>query len=347
MLEHWIQPLDNPVPNREYLTSDRLGVHISGASDQLKKTDRRDVALIGVDSRWSKLVRRHLYHFTHRMPDINIRDFGDMRRSDPEFMIGPLFELISGGVCPILIGTHISVVKAIAQSFQHLRLAFRPSIIAENVPEVISGIGESAFVIGVQQHLVPRNIPQHVHTLHLSEVRQSFADAEALIRQSNACVIDMSAISSYELPAQHSISASGFCTEEACMLMRYAGLHAGTRLVVMTGHDPRSLQLDSSANIAAQLIWYFLEGYNQCLPEDPLSSAHCTSYVVHLDLYDTGFKFYKSERTGRWWVQMHAQEPGKVFPCTYRDYQHATQGQVSDRLIQCANASLEGSKYSL
>ena len=347
MLEHWIQPPEKPIFLREYLDSDRFGAHLAEATDPHEQTDAREIGLIGVDVRWARLVRRHLYQFAYRMPNVRIHDFGDMRKSDPGFMIGPLFELISGGICPVLIGAHFSVLKAVEKCFQHLRAPFFPVVVHENVPESLSHVAGRAFVIGVQQHLLSKNLPEQIQSMHLSHVRNSAADAETLIRQSNACVFDLAAMSAHEMPAQQSLSSSGLCTEEACMLMRHAGLHAGTKLLVMTGHDPRSLQLDICANTAAQMIWYFLEGFGQSIVEDPLKSSHCTSYVVHLDLYDTGFKFFKSERTGRWWVQTQTGNEESVFPCAYQDYLHATNGQVSDRLIRCVNSSLEHSKHTL
>jgi hypothetical protein len=172
-------------------------------------------------------------------------------------------------------------------------------------------------------------------------------EAETLIRESNGTIVDLSALSSRDLPAQHSRSSSGMTTEEACMLMRYAGLNAKTGFVMLTGHDPRSLELDVSANTAAQLIWYFTEGYNQAVSEDPLRSKKCTTYAIHLDEYDTDYIFYKSEHTGRWWVSPGGGSNTEIFPCTYRDYYCATNGQISDRIVSCTQASLKRSKHAL
>jgi hypothetical protein len=149
-------------------------------------------------------------------------------------------------------------------------------------------------------------------------------------------------MSATDVPSQRSLSTSGLNIEEGCLLMRSAGLHAQTNAVLITGHDPMSLQLDQSANVVAQMIWYFLEAYNQCIYEHPLESSHCTTYAMHLDDYDTDLKFYKSEKTGRWWVQFLPGGERTLFPCTYGDYQSAVNGEVSERLLTCAHASLEG-----
>lgn len=347
MLTHWIQPVEDSSVLREYLDTDRIGKNLATLTGQGGTSGFREVALIGIDPRWAKLVRRYLYQFTHRMSETRLYDLGNLRKLEPDFVIGPLVELISSGICPILIGGHLSTLKSVRQVYAHLRTAFRPVIIHESIPESVKASSERSMVIGVQQHLIPVHVPDQIQTMHLSDVRNAMSDAETMIRDANGIVFDLTAMSMIDMPAQKSHSSSGFCTEEACTLMRYAGLHPDTSLVMTTGHDPMSLELDRSANTTAQFIWYFLEAYNQCIVEDPLNGVNFTSYSVHLDFYDTGFKFYKSERTGRWWVQMHSGNHEPLLPCTYRDYQHATNGHISDRLIACANASLEASKHAL
>lgn len=347
MLEHWIQPLDSSSILKDYLDADRIGTNLSSLTDKPKTPGIREIALVGVDTRWAKFVRRHLYQFTYRMPDIRIYDLGDLRRSDPDFMVGPLVELLSSGICPVLIGTQLGAVAALRQSFAHIRLPFHPVAMHERLPPALISSDEPATVIGVQQHLVQRQIPGHLSVMHLSHAKDMISDVEPIIRESNCTVFDLAAMTMTDMPAQQSASSSGFCTEEACLLMRYAGLHSDSRIVMISGHDPMSLQLDLSANTAAQLVWYFMEAYSQCVIEDPLKSTHCTSYSMHLDLYDAGLKFYKSERTGRWWVQINPSNMAPVYPCTFQDYKSATNGQVSDRIIACAQASLEGSKQKL
>jgi hypothetical protein len=347
MLEHWIQPLDSSAFFKDYLDADRIGTNLASLTEKPKAAGTREIALIGVDSRWAKFVRRHLYQFTYRMSDSRIYDLGDLRRSDPDFMIGPLVELISSDICPILIGGQFGAVKALRQSFAHLRLPFHPVAMHERLPEALIAADESATVIGVQQHLVQREIPPHMSVAHLSNMRNIISNAEPIIRDSNCTIFDFTSMTMADMPAQKSGSSSGFCTEEACVIMRYAGLHSGTRAVVLSGHDPMSLQMDLSANTTAQLIWYFMEAYCQSVIEDPLNSPHCTTYAMHLDEYDTDLKFFKSERTGRWWVQMNPSDLAQAYPCTFQDYQLATNGQVSDRLVACAQASMKGSKQQL
>lgn len=281
------------------------------------------------------------------MSEAQVYDLGDLRKLDPDFVIGPLLELISSGICPVVVGAQGSLIKSLSRVFSHLRTPFHPVVVHECIPEYLDTIHYPSFVMGVQQHLLSTQIPGHIQTMHLSQVRNTMGEAETQIRDSNCMIFDLTSMTMVDMPAQKSHSSSGFCTEEACMLMRFASLHQDTKAVLICGHDPMSLELDRSANTTAQLIWYFLEGFSQCITEDPLSNSNITSYSLHLDAYDTSFKFYKSERTGRWWVQILSGSKEPIFPCTYKDYQSATTGIVSDRLISCASASLEASKQTL
>jgi hypothetical protein len=303
MLEHWIQPLVHSFSQEEYQSGDRIGRNLTAVNAGNVPPKGRGVALIGADSRWTKHVRRHLYKFTHRMSDIGVYDLGNLRRTDPDFVTGPVHELMSSGVCPVIIGGHASLIKAVRQGFIVQRKPFRPVLMHESIPDHLSDIPDKTTVIGVQQHLVPKQLPEHVRTMHLSHTRATLSDADTHIRESNCTLFDLSAMSATDVPSQRSLSTSGLNIEEGCLLMRSAGLHAQTNAVLITGHDPMSLQLDQSANVVAQMIWYFLEAYNQCIYEHPLESSHCTTYAMHLDDYDTDLKFYKSEKTGRWWVQ--------------------------------------------
>ncbi len=344
MLEHWIQPLSSPVVQESSLSGDRIGAHLEALEHAAESSDQRAVALIGADSRWTKFVRRHLYKFTHRMPEIRLHDLGDLRRVDPDFVTGPILELLSSGICPVLIGGHLGLVKAFRQSYLQLQRPFKPCVMHESVPESIAAIPDTQRLIGVQQHLLPKIIPTSIHAMHLSHLRNGMSNADTMMRESNFVAFDVSALSVMDLPAQRAASASGLTIEEACTLMRFAGLHSAMQSVFICGQDPMSMQLDQSANVVAQMIWYFLEAYSQCIIEDPARHTHYTTYAVHLESYDTDLKFYKSERTGRWWVQFPPAGQETLFPCTYQDYHGAVNGQVTDRLIACASESMEGSK---
>ena len=54
----------------------------------------------------------------------------------------------------------------------------------------------------------------------------------------------------------------------------------------------------------AQWIWYFTEGYYQRLGDFPISNKGLTEYVVDWKGEMEKLTFWKSPRSGRWWLQV-------------------------------------------
>ena len=47
--------------------------------------------------------------------------------------------------------------------------------------------------------------------------------------------------------------------------------------------------------------------------------------------------FYKSEQSGRWWVELPNEDPlldKTLLPCSFLDYKNAVDGFLSDRLLK-------------
>ena len=58
----------------------------------------------------------------------------------------------------------------------------------------------------------------------LGEVRSCMEDAEPVIRNADMISVDVSAIRFPDAPGSHNESPNGFYGDEACQLMRYAGM---------------------------------------------------------------------------------------------------------------------------
>ena len=95
-------------------------------------------------------------------------------------------------------------------------------------------------------------------------------------------------------------------------------------------HDIR----DQTSNLAAQSIWYFLDGLSCRNPEFPDSeNKNFKTFIVgHSDL-DYEMTFYKSLVSERWWMEIPS--PNKkskpiLVSCSYSDYQTACEQEVPD-----------------
>ncbi|MDX1478426.1 MAG: hypothetical protein R3301_12020 [Saprospiraceae bacterium] len=344
MLEHWIKPVDEARLAGFFIPPEALGQYC-----RFELNDRPDgpmVALIGADPKWAGRVRSQLYQFAARSKQGIVCDLGDFRQLQPEFVIPALHEVLAGGICPVIVGARPDLSLTLMHAIRQSRTTPRAVFLHEQIPGWLMAVPEGASmqVIGAQQHLM------HTHTvaeaerlrigsLRLGQSRNDLAMVEPLIRDAEVMGVDMSALRYSDMPAQTSHSTSGFTTEEACQMMRYAGMSPSLRGMALTGHDPMSAAHGVSANTVAQMIWYFIDGFVQRIHESPRQTEHFTRYLVHLKDYDFDLSFHKSEKSGRWWVEV----PGKAGPslhsCSYKDYQAACEDVVTERIFACLEPS--------
>jgi formiminoglutamase len=127
--------------------------------------------------------------------------------------------------------------------------------------------------------------------------------------------------------------------EEACQICRYAGLSDKLKAFGVFGFRKVFDRQDQTAQITAQMIWYFLEGLLQRKGDFPASLDGLTEYIVERKDYESPLKFWKSRRSGRWWVQVsapstenHAQQ--RLVPCSHNDYLSACQQEeLPERIL--------------
>ena len=81
-----------------------------------------------------------------------------------------------------------------------------------------------------------------------------------------------------------------------------------------------------------------MEGVHHRKGDYPMSTDGLTEYIVELKQYDYPITFWKSNWSGRWWIQVpmkvrkrHARH--RLVPCSYQDYKLACQDKLPERLI--------------
>ena len=176
-------------------------------------------------------------------------------------------------------------------------------------------------------------------------MREALDECEPEIRDCGFLNIDLSVIRSADLPSQISYSSSGLTTEEACRLARYAGLSPEIKCVALSGHDPLAVEHGISANTTAQMLWYFVSGFDKRVIERPSNGDNFTQYLVHLQRFDFDLNFYKSNSSGRWWLQLPANGRQKLFSCAYGDYLAACEDVVTDRVVKCVELSMDAAHH--
>ena len=92
------------------------------------------------------------------------------------------------------------------------------------------------------------------------------------------------------------------------------------------------------AQVIAQMLWYFLEGFFSRKYDYPVSTAGLTEYIVHLPRLSQPLTFWKSAKSGRWWMQVpvankRKHERHRLVPCSFQDYQASCREELPERLL--------------
>ncbi len=159
---------------------------------------------------------------------------------------------------------------------------------------------------------------------------------EPLVRNSDILSFDLDAIRSSDYNGNSKNSPHGFYGEDACRIMRYAGLSDKLTSVGVFNFNSIEYFVKQDANLVAQMVWYFIEGVNNRKNDYPKGSkANYTKYRVSVDNFKDEIVFFKSDKSGRWWMQVPYPNTENLkfqrhllVPCTYEVYQDALKSDM-------------------
>lgn len=175
--------------------------------------------------------------------------------------------------------------------------------------------------------------------LRLGELRSNFKNIEPLIRDADFLSFDLAAIQSADAPGALMPQPFGLTAEEACQICWFAGTNEKLSSIGIYGYDPYQDDMhNKTAKVVAVMIWYFIEGFYSRKDSLSFQSSDYTKYTVSLDAKPNEMVFYKSKKSGKWWLEVPSNEKGKferlnTVPCSYSDYQMAQKGEIPERWI--------------
>ena len=161
-------------------------------------------------------------------------------------------------------------------------------------------------------------------------------EIEPVFRNADIVSIDIGAIRQSEAPANNNASPNGFYGEEICAISRYAGISDKVSSFGVYEYNARLDTNNKTAHLIAQMIWYFIEGVNFRVKDYPFSGKeNYQKFTVLLD-DDDPLIFYKSNKSGRWWIGIKILSDNKykrhaLIPCTYSDYMDATKQIIPEK----------------
>ena len=349
-------------------------------NNPLKDISGFKVALLGVpDGRNSPnqgssdapdAIRRKLYSLARIPGKIKIIDLGNMKQGMAfnDTLAGltdVLSILLKENIFPVITGGSSALVSAIDRSFSLLKtrytmIAVDPRIDYSSSPDTpdsfnyLNGIlsnHKSTFGhyinIGYQtylndQQVLNRFVRRHSELVRIGDVRQAIYLTEPLFRDADSAIFDISAVRQSDAPGTAIPSPNGFYGEEICLLSRYAGISDNLKIFGLFEVNPGLDSRSQTTGLAAQILWFFLEGFSQKQHETPsLSSGNSGRFIKYhvrvTDLEDD-LIFVKSNLTERWWIELNDENNENIYvACSHDDYLKANRNEVPDRWVTASN----------
>jgi formiminoglutamase len=189
------------------------------------------------------------------------------------------------------------------------------------------------------QQVINRFLKRRSELVRIGDVRQAIYLTEPLFRDSDVTVFDISAVRQSDAPGTMSPSPNGFYGEEICLLARYAGISDKLKVFGLFDVNPEFDIRSQTSGLAAQILWFFLEGFSQKQYETPVlsmgNSGRFIKYHVRVSDLEDDLIFVKSNLTDRWWIELLSEKDQYLYvACSHEDYLKANRNEVPDRWVK-------------
>jgi formiminoglutamase len=180
----------------------------------------------------------------------------------------------------------------------------------------------------------------YFEAFRIGQMRTGLQEMEPTIRNADMLSFDLTAIRSSDAPGNANAQPFGLTGEEACQICWYAGQNEKLSSIGFYEYNPeKDDEQKKTAAVTATMIWYFIEGYYHRKKEQNFRSNDFLKYVVAMQAEPETITFYKSKFSEKWWMEVPYPTGRKkysrnsIVPCSYADYQLATNGDIPERYI--------------
>jgi arginase family enzyme len=331
--------------------------------------DRNSVGNSG-SAKAPDMVRREFYKLF--MPPIN-REFklidlgniaaGESPRDTYFALSAVILELITHNVVPVIIGGSHDLMFGQYLGYKNIHTLINVVNIDERI-DMLDNPGRkldsTSFVMSLLTH-TPNYLFNYSHVGYqtylndhkaieileglnfdchrLGLIRANMEQTEPILRDADMLGIDISCIRQADAPAHAQASPNGFTGEELCQVTRYAGLSDKLTSLGIYEINPGYDNNKQTIQLAAQMVWYFVEGYYSRVGDYPLTLDDHLKFTVHLEDSDHELIFWKSKKTERWWMELPFGDREKygrhqLVPCSFQDYELACEQELPDRWMK-------------
>jgi len=357
----------------KYSFSRNIAIHTPDRP--IRELDQYQLALIGVPQDHSAYikgsatapdkVRGMLYQLRKCNRNVKVYDLGNLKTTknvgDTYYAIRDItLELSELGVIPFFIGGSQDLTFGMILALEKLpgirqiltidpRFDFwlekEPGIHSRNYLNYIldkkvkrqftySNLGHQQYF--VTEHQLDVLEQEFMESIRLGELRENIRRAEPLIRDADMVSIDMNAMRHSDASGVTNPSPNGLFGDELCALTRYGGISEKVKVAGLFELSPERDLNDQTSHLAAQAIWYFIDGLSHRIRENPMeTSAHTKKFILKPEEIDQELVFYKSNVSERWWVEVPVKNPATndnyFISCSYEEYQGACKNVIPDR----------------
>jgi hypothetical protein len=198
-----------------------------------------------------------------------------------------------------------------------------------------SALGYQTYLVDAEQEKLMQEM--YFDTFRLGQIQKDLTLAEPLLRYTDLLSVDVNSIRYSEFKAHAKPNPNGFYGEEICQLMRYAGISDKLSSMGIYGYNPQFDERETGADMVAQMLWCFIDGYYSRKGDFPLKDkSEYQKFIVPLSGGEYTLSFYKSNKTDRWWIEVPyassklKYERHQVVPCSYEHYQTACKDEMPD-----------------
>jgi len=353
-------------------------ITIHTENNPLKNIMKYRVAIIGIpegrnslnygSARGPDAIREQLYRLSKIPGKTRIIDLGNMKEGTTFYdtiagLTDILTLLIRENVFPVLIGGNSALITAADKCFTAMKYRYTLATVDSRIdfssdkkePDSFSYLNTiihrntiDHFVnIGYQTYLndgqiINRFLRRKDDLVRVGEARLAMHLTEPLLRDSDVAVFDISAVRQSDAPATISASPNGFYGEEICLLARYAGISDKLKVFGLFEVNPELDIRSQTSSLAAQIIWFFLEGFAQKQNETPamkdLKPGQFIKYHVRVTDIEEDLIFLKSNLTDRWWIEIPGEKDNNLYiACSHDDYLKANRNEVPDKWLKAVS----------
>jgi formiminoglutamase len=339
-----------PVYDEEFPDLEEVQIVLVGCGEQ------RGSGMIGNESKAPDIIRRHFYQLFYWHTDIKMADIGNVKPgssfTDSYAALKTIInELINDGKTVIILGGSHDLTLAQYQAYAANKKMIEASCIDALIDLNIDSpfrhenflmemlTGEPNYLrhynhIAFQSYYVHPRMLETMDKLRfdcfrVGHVKESIEEMEPVIRNSDLFSFDISSIAHAYAPA-NTISPNGLNGEEACVLLRYAGMSHTVKSIGIYGYNARHDKDELTAKQISQMLWYVLDGRNRGKREAQLSERDSFN-EYHLAFAEVETTFLQSKKTGRWWMQL---SDSRYIACSYKDYLLASSNEIPERWLR-------------